>query len=114
VGFFAGGKLKKVSLEGGTAFTIADAPWGLGASWGADDNIVYVPSEQAGLWQVSAGGGEPEGLMAPDFAEGGSGHGWPQHLPDGKSVLFTMWGGTSGDVERVAVFSLESHDWRLT
>ena len=37
---------------------------------------------------VSASGGEPETLTT--IAPGESGHRWPQHLPDGESILFSI------------------------
>ena len=36
----------------------------IGASWGADDQIIF--GSQAGLFRVSGGGGEPEALTTPD------------------------------------------------
>ena len=41
VGFFADGKLKKVSLTGGAPQTICDVRGIRGASWGPDGNIVF-------------------------------------------------------------------------
>ena len=35
LGFFAGGKLKKVSVSGGAALTLGDAPEPRGATWGS-------------------------------------------------------------------------------
>ena len=40
VGFFADGKMKKVSVHGGSPVTLCDAPSPHGASWGEDGNIV--------------------------------------------------------------------------
>ena len=43
--FFAGGKLKKISLDGGTPVVIAEGiAYPKGLSWGADHNIYYSPS----------------------------------------------------------------------
>jgi serine/threonine protein kinase/Tol biopolymer transport system component len=106
VGFFAGdGTLQKVSVKGGTLVTICeplaveDQP---GASWGADDTVVFSPGGPSmGLWRVSAAGGTPEEL--------GPGR-WPQVLPDGKSVLSTIW---DEDGLRPAVLSLESGESRM-
>src|SRR6202162_3963803 len=42
VGFFAGGKLKKVSVSGGTALTLGDAAQPLGASWGSQGMIAFA------------------------------------------------------------------------
>ena len=112
LGFFAGGALKKVSLGGGGALTIArgigDA---YGASWGADETIVFTPAIGAGLWRVSSAGGEAEQLTMPDFEKRGYAHTWPQHLPDGRRVQFTVWGGSS--VSGLAVLDLETLELNL-
>ena len=50
VGFFAAGKLKKVSVDRGSSLTIANASNPKGASWGDDDFIVFVRALSAGLW----------------------------------------------------------------
>jgi Tol biopolymer transport system component len=92
VGFFASGKLKKVSVVRGSPINIANASTPFGASWGRDNTIVFAPALSAGLWRVSADGGTPEQLTQPDFGEDGYAHVWPQHLPDGRHVLFSRWG----------------------
>ena len=40
VAFFASGKLKKVSVQGGPAIVLCDAPLPNGGSWGEDGNII--------------------------------------------------------------------------
>ena len=59
VGFFANGKLQKVSIEGGTPVTLCDAPRGRGADWGPDDSIIFAPDGNTGLSQIAAAGGAP-------------------------------------------------------
>jgi serine/threonine-protein kinase len=44
VGFFAQGKLKKVSLSGGAPLTLCSAPFSRGASWGPQDTIIFTPT----------------------------------------------------------------------
>ena len=41
IGFYVDGQLKKVAVSGGATVTIADTPIPFGASWGADDMILY-------------------------------------------------------------------------
>ena len=105
IGFFAGGKLKKVSLSGGAPATLCDAPDGRGASWGSDDTIVFTArsSPGAGLSRVSAAGGAPEGLTTPDASKGEMGHRWPEFLPGGKAILFTTWASGNFDDARIGV-----------
>jgi len=91
VGFFTGyqstGKLKRIPIDGGSVFTICNAPGGHGGSWGADGNIIAALNWNEGLSRISAAGGTPKplaGLAADEYT-----HRWPQLLPGGKSVLFT-------------------------
>ena len=83
-------KLLGVSLGSSRVWTIADGDWG-GGSWGPDDTIVYTPTYTDGLHRVSASGGKGEELTRPDLEKGELGHFWPQHLPGGKQVLFTVF-----------------------
>ena len=97
VGFFAAGSLKKIPVVGGSPSTITgDVHGAVGASWGPDDMIVFSPNVGAGLWQVSANSGRPERLTEPYGGELGFAHVWPQHLPGGDQILFTMWAFESG------------------
>ena len=88
LGFFANGKLKKVSMSGGLPLTLCDAPSPFGATWGPDDTIVFVPNFRGGLWQVSAAGGTPQELTT--LKDGAIAHLWPEFLPGAKAVLFTV------------------------
>ncbi|HXZ20729.1 MAG TPA: protein kinase, partial [Candidatus Acidoferrales bacterium] len=62
IGFFAGGKLKKVSVHGGAAVTLCDAANSRGGSWSEDGTIVLAASNRDGLSRISAAGGTAEGL----------------------------------------------------
>ncbi len=112
VGFFAGGKLKKTRIDGGEPVSLCDAPAGRGASWGEDGKIIAALDSQVGLSQVP-----PEGGTAIPVTELGFGevtHRWPQVLPGGKAVLFTL--GTeyaNFDVAGIAVVSLDDHRTKI-
>jgi hypothetical protein len=105
VGFFAQGKPKKVSLEGGAAINLCNAPAGAGGSWGEDGNIVAALTLNDGLSRIPSAGGAPTPVM--ELAQGEISHGWPQILPDGKAVLFTAntrqnaWDGANVEVMSV-------------
>jgi eukaryotic-like serine/threonine-protein kinase len=93
VGFFglAGGEtgLKKVPALGGTPVPIvATSERPGGGTWRADGTIVFATS--AGLFQVSENGGTPRLLVKPDPTRKERAYAWPQFLPDGRSVVFTM------------------------
>ena len=94
VAFFAGGQLKKVNLAGGPPVIVCEAPVGLGGSWGPGDVIAFAAATGSGLSRVPAAGGTPQRLTTLDVGQGEFSHRWPQWLPDGETVLFTV--GTSG------------------
>src|SRR6202171_938416 len=89
LGFFADGKLKKISVQGGAAATLCDAPDDRGGSWGEDGAIVFTPSFGAPLSKVSSTGGMPQPLTSLDLQVGELTHRWPQVLPGAKDGLFT-------------------------
>jgi eukaryotic-like serine/threonine-protein kinase len=103
VGFFAGGKLKKVSVSGGAAVILADAPSPQGASWGSQGMIVFGSEPAAVVEQVSDAGGTPQALTR--LQKGENDHDWPEFLPGDKTVLFAASGNDRANAE-VAVQSL--------
>jgi serine/threonine-protein kinase len=102
VGFFsiADGKLKKVSVAGGSAVPICDADnfASRGASWGEDQSIVFNPHSQAWshLLRVASAGGKPESITT--LSEGEVAHRWPQVLPGAHAILFAAF-GTQGGID---------------
>ncbi|HXP81743.1 MAG TPA: protein kinase [Verrucomicrobiae bacterium] len=86
VGFFAGGKLKKVSVSGGSAVTLGEAATPVGASWGSQGMIAFSPTAIGVLQQVPDAGGAPQPLTA--IEKGEIVHRWPEFLPGGKAVVF--------------------------
>jgi eukaryotic-like serine/threonine-protein kinase len=88
IGYFAGGKLKKVRITGGASVTLCEAPDARGATWGSDDLIVFTPSTSGVLFVVPAEGGVPRPLTTLDSKKGEGTHRWPEFLPGGKVVLF--------------------------
>ena len=109
VGFSAAGNLKKVSVAGGLPLKLCNSEPTRGASWGADDVIVFGTSAK-GLFQVPAGGGTPAALTTPNQDEGRLAHRWPQLLPGGEAVLFTISGAGAPSV---AVLSRETREVRI-
>jgi eukaryotic-like serine/threonine-protein kinase len=87
LGFFAGGKLKKVSVSGGAALILGDAANPRGASWGSQGMIAFAPVVSGELQQVSDAGGTPQPLTPLD--RGQNSNRWPEFLPGAKAVLFT-------------------------
>ena len=89
IGFFADRKMKKVSVEGGAPVVLCDAaPNPRGASWTDDGNIMAGLNTLGSLSRVSAEGGPPQPVTK--LQEGALTHRWPQALPGGERVLFTL------------------------
>jgi serine/threonine-protein kinase len=86
LGFFAGQKLKKISMSGGAAQTLGDATLAHGASWSNQGTIAFSPATASFLQQVSEAGGAQQPLTR--LAVGEVSHRWPEFLPGGKALLF--------------------------
>jgi len=112
VGFFADGKLKKVNPRGGFLTTLCDATTDdRGGSWGPDDTIIFAPAATSGLMRVPASGGTAQALTSLDPSKRERTHRWPEILPGGNAVIFTIGSVDSADYyldARIAVQSLET------
>src|SRR5215472_1564195 len=110
VGFFANGKMRKVSIHGGPGTPLCDAQIPHGASWITNEAIIYAPDLGSGLMRISPAGGAPQTLTNPNTKEKELSHRWPQLLPGSKAVLFTIQLMTqaSYDDARIAVLSLQT------
>jgi serine/threonine-protein kinase len=112
VGFLDGvSLLTKVAITGGAPIPIARLDNGArGATWAPDDTIIFATTGQTtGLQRVSAAGGTPEVLTRPDHAQGEAGHFWPEILPGGRAVLFTITSQKGGrETDQVAVRDLRT------
>src|SRR2546426_97798 len=102
VGFFADGKLKKVSVHGGGPVVLCDAPEGRGGSWGEDGNIIAALSLTDSLSRVPADGGTPQRVTELDKDKKEITHRWPQVLPGSQAVLFTAH-TTTANYEEAAI-----------
>jgi len=101
--------LKKVPITGGPALTVCPLDGASrGATWLPDDTIVFATAlTSTGLQRVAAGGGQPSVLTTPDRARGEDDHLWPQVLPDGRHLLFTITPAAGGvDASQIAVLDL--------
>jgi len=121
IAFFADGKLKRASADGGSVITLADAPSGRGGAWSSSGVIIFAPNIEQVLYRVSAGGGLATRLTSFSDVPGDS-HRWPCFLPDGKHFLFFAHGQGYGDAggnnqkdtgQGIYVGSLDSADSRF-
>lgn len=109
-------KLKKVSVGGGAPVFICDTGMqSRGASWGANEIIVFNRSFDSGLSAVPADGGTPRIVTEVDRARGEKTHRFPHVLPDGEHVLFVIGTSTisSYDEATIAVVSLRTGEQKF-
>src|SRR5262249_57194806 len=82
IGFYSGGKLKKIEATGGPAQPLCDAPQGSsGGAWNAEGVIIFHPRFSDALYRVSAAGGAPAPPAPPDASPKKVAHAYPQFLP---------------------------------
>jgi len=116
IGFFAEGKLKKIPVDGGTAITLCAAPNQRGGTWESDGSIIFSPDFAAGLMQISESGGQPQQIIAPDESKGERTYRWPEILPNGKDVIFTIGllnNAASYDDAEIGVYSFREKKIRV-
>ena len=89
LGFFAGDKLKRISVAGGPPQTLCDAagPWP-GGSWSKDGVILFSSSATDSLHRIPAAGGLPQAITRLDPKD--EAHRYPVFLPDGDHFVFLV------------------------
>ncbi|MEO6333942.1 MAG: protein kinase [Pyrinomonadaceae bacterium] len=108
IGFFSGGKLRKIEAGGGPPQTLADASGDpRGGTWAPDGTIIFSPNTTAPLMRVSASGSTVSELTKLDTAIDQTSHRWPSMLPDGKRFLY-FGRGSRADKQGLYVASLDS------
>jgi serine/threonine-protein kinase len=112
IGFHAGGKLKRLFLDSGRPEDLCDAGILLGGSWSPDGVIYFSPVITDGLWEIPADGGTPKRVTEPNEQEGELGHWWPEVLPGGEAVLFTIFKTSLNDTQ-VAVLLRETGEYQI-
>ena len=114
VGFSEGRTLRKVAITGGPAQTIAQTSLRIGATWAPDDSIIFASDEVTGLRRVSANGSNVDVLTQPAQARGELDHLWPEMLPGGRAILFTITATTGGRAaDQVAILDLGTREYKV-
>jgi serine/threonine-protein kinase len=94
VGYFqANGAVMKVSVAGGPSSRISrlDSGNGAGGTWLEDGSVVFATlNRSTGLLQSTPGSETFKVLTTANRAAGEADHLWPQALPGGRAVLFTI------------------------
>ncbi len=102
--------VQKESIFGGPPVALTESPNPIvGASWGADEQIIFG-TLRGGLLRVSGGGGEPETLTTLDTEQGENGHLWPFSIPGRKAVVFVITAGLPLSTGQLAVLDLNTGD----
>ncbi len=96
IGYFANGKLYKLSVETGSIQELCAAPLPRGAAWGKDW-IVLQPRSQGPLMKLPEAGGtlSPATVLVPTPTV--SGHRFPSFLPDGKHFVYAVIPGSANN-----------------
>ena len=100
-------QLRKVPILGGPSQLIAELPnFVQGAVW-QEDGMILVSISRQGLFRISSDGGPFELIRAPDADAGESALFWPDPLPDGRGVVYTLETEVQGSLRwQVAVLDL--------
>lgn len=123
VGFLRDRRVRIASIDGGPVIAVSDTLNGeAGASWGPD-GFIYVGgigegSEGALLRVRAKAGSKPKWFTVVDTANGEMLNTWPDALPNGKGVLFTVWfsgrdGKKGGISHAIAVAEVPSGKHRV-
>ncbi|MGD8362859.1 MAG: protein kinase, partial [Gemmatimonadota bacterium] len=85
----------------------AGAGWvPVGMAW-SPDGYLYLGSWREGLRRVSEEGGAIEEVTSIDPSSGETGQVYPQMLPDGKTILFTVTGAPTEDLSLYRIVALD-------
>ena len=88
IGFFASSKLKKISVEGGSAVNLCDVMNPRVGYWGEDGNILFA-NQRSPLMRVSSSGGMPVPATTLDQQKQEVTNRYAQVLPGGEVFLYS-------------------------
>jgi Tol biopolymer transport system component/predicted Ser/Thr protein kinase len=116
IAFFAEGKLKAVSAEGGPVRIICDAQDGRGGSWGSSGVILFSPARGGPVFRVPAEGG-PRTPVTSTTAESNlsvvGSHRWPHFMPDGEHFTYSSEpNGACNDITEMHFASVDGKENR--
>ena len=104
IGFFAGGKVHRIDLDGGSVRPLAVAQAGIGGTWNRDGTILFATSNGRSMARISAtDGGLPVDVTKVEAPQ--TTHRFPQFLPDDRHFLYYVTG--SPEVRGIYVGQLD-------
>jgi Tol biopolymer transport system component len=107
IGFFAGGKLKKVEVSGGLPATLCDVGIGTGGAWNREGDILFSALGTRGISRVPATGGAPTTVLRADFKRQETDIHEPSFLPDGRHFLCWVMSSGAKEVRGIYIASLD-------
>jgi Tol biopolymer transport system component len=99
LGFFAGGNMKRISVDGEGVQSLTEGTNARGAAWSPKGVIVFAPTASGPLMMVPASGGDAKPVTTLDTARGESAHRFPCFLPDGRHFLYVCLPGKDTQLE---------------
>ncbi len=111
IAFFAEGRLKHISADGGPVQTICESGGAFSGAWSRLGTILFTKDFGTPIFAVSAAGGSLSPVTVLDSARGEAAHFHPAFLPDGRHFLFVA---RNLDPEKTSVMlaSLDSKEVR--
>ncbi|MBZ0269733.1 protein kinase, partial [bacterium] len=106
VAFITDGKLRKISVAGGPAQTLADAPGGDDGFWLEGGEILFDKGATDPISRVASAGGISRAAMEVDSTRD-LGYGWPEGLPGGRHFLCLGIGGSASAAEGFQLYACD-------
>ena len=112
IGFVADRALKKIEVNGGPVFRLAEATESRGGTWNREGVILYSPDARGPVYRIPAAGGKP--VVATVFGPKDSTHRYPRFLPDGRHFLYLARrsGAGAGVDPEIRIGALDSKEWK--
>ena len=103
IGFWAGGKLKKIRPSGGTPETIVEVPDIAQGAWGGDGTILFARTVNSPIFRVAPGG--TSATPATALLPGQVSQFWVQFSPDGEQFIYLARTSLSADDPNAKVYA---------
>src|SRR5579859_1551502 len=84
----------------------------IGRRYLGDGRVHLFQSLLGGVSRVPQNGGKLEIVTVPDSARQEQGHRWPEMLPDGDSILFSIMKNFGASDAETGVLSIKTRAWR--
>jgi Tol biopolymer transport system component len=113
IGFFAGGKLKRIDSDGSGLQVLCDVATERGGAWSPDGIMLFAPSYFSPLYEIAANGGTPRHITKLNTGRGEMSHRWPVFLADGRHFLFFVRSILNPEINGIYAGSLDSQDFHM-